>query len=142
MQKEPPIREGLLLSLLQYDRHRSETSPREWRQPLRSYTQQSFWLGHACFHLARILPIARGAVTFGPLIEALLGRGDIGRVATPGFEHRPLHGTPIREAQGPRVLTHGIHGIEMLCGPFGTLAAREKHDPRHRRRDHLAETVH
>src|SRR5262245_30484443 len=76
-------------------------------------------LGHTCFHLTRILPIARRAITFGPQIKALLGRGDIGRVATPGFEHWPLQGTPIREAQGPRVLSHGIHGIEVLGGLSG-----------------------
>ena len=94
----------------------------EWKQPLRFHMQELWCLGYTHFHLARILPIARGAVTLGPLIEALLSRCDIGRVATPGFKYWPLQGAPIREAQGPRVLTHGIHGIEMLGGPFGTLA--------------------
>src|SRR5215475_11437832 len=108
-------------SLLRYNRPRSEPGIR-LEAALCTHTQGLWCLGHAHFHLARILPIARSTVTLGPLIEALLGRGDIGRVTTPGFKNWPLQSAPIRKAQGPRVLTHGIHGIEVFCSLFGALA--------------------
>src|SRR5215510_5378988 len=110
--------------------------------PSRPHAPQSFCLRHALFHLPRVLPIAGGAVVFGPLEEEFLGSGNIGSTAAPGFEHWPLQGTPIRKAQGPRVLTHGIHGIEVLGRLLGALATGEKHDTRHRSRYGTAETAY
>src|SRR5215467_5768258 len=93
IQKELPSRKDHS-SLLRYDKPRSEAGIGV-EAALRSHTQAWWGLGHTHFHLARILPIARRAVTLGPLIEALLGRGNIGRVATPRLKHWPLQGAPV-----------------------------------------------
>src|SRR5262245_36446900 len=87
-----------------------------------------------CFHLSIVLTAPGSAVALGAMIENFLRRRNIGSLAFPRLQRRILQGASIREANLPRMGTHGVHRVEMLRGAFGALASGKERDPWDRRR--------
>ena len=75
------------------------------------------------FHLLIVLAAPGCAVTLGPVVENFLRHGNIRRLSFPCFQRRVLERAGIGETHFPRMGSHGVHGVEMLRGTFGALAA-------------------
>src|SRR5215831_16097762 len=76
-----------------------------------------------CFHLSIVLTASGSAVALGAMIENLLRHRHIGSLAFPRLQRWILQGARVGEAHLPRMVTHGVHRVEMLRGAFSALAS-------------------
>src|SRR6266480_5778525 len=94
---------------------------------------------HLCrlrsLHLFCVFAVTRVAVAPRAVMERRLSSTDVCCVPFPSFEYRSLQGASVGKAQLPGQVCDTIHRVEMFRRLLIGLAAEEKHNTRHARRN-------